>query len=437
MALLEVVLLAGPAFAVGARRQQRVPRAGRRDRRRRRATSAGSCWPAASCSARRPLWSAPSLGIGVAWLARAVRATGQQPSRSGRSRSRCATSSRSRPCGLLSALLAALAPAVMAARQDVVAVLAGRRGETTRPRWSPVARGGAARLRRAGCGGRRSTHRHRRGDHRRLGHPRRARHGAARPARGLAARSRLGPAAPAVAVRRRATPPGSAGRTAPAVAAVGAVVAGVVALGIGAASDNAANRATYEPRAPLGVGVVTSYTPPQKGQDPWARLDAERHRAAARCPAASRARPAGRRAVALGPGPAATAHPGSGRPSRPVTASYSDWLGSALLVGRPGSRALGLHLPAADLARAEAVLARGGVVMLGQAPGRRARGDGHRRGVRPDGAPGTVRRPALAGPGDPARRPRHHPPGAGRGVPRGRPPHAGSRSSPPACWSAA
>jgi putative ABC transport system permease protein len=52
----------------------------------------------------------------------------------------------------------------------------------------------------------------------------------------------------------------------------------------------------------------------------------------------------------------------------PVTASFSNWLGSALLVGRPGLRALGLHLPAADLARAEAVLARGGVVILGQAP---------------------------------------------------------------------
>ena len=86
-------------------------------------------------------------------------------------------------------------------------------------------------------------------------------------------------------------------------------------------------------------------------------------------------------------------------------------------------RALGLHLPAADLARAEAVLARGGVVVLGQAPADVHAGDGDRRGVRPERGAGAVRRPALAGPGDPARRPRHHPPGAGRGVPRGRAPH--------------
>ena len=33
-------------------------------------------------------------------------------------------------CGLLSALLAALLPALIAARSDVVAILAGRRGET-------------------------------------------------------------------------------------------------------------------------------------------------------------------------------------------------------------------------------------------------------------------------------------------------------------------
>ncbi len=40
--------------------------------------------------------------------------------------------------GLVAALLAALAPAVLASRQDVVAVLAGRRGEPKPSRLSPV-----------------------------------------------------------------------------------------------------------------------------------------------------------------------------------------------------------------------------------------------------------------------------------------------------------
>ena len=41
--------------------------------------------------------------------------------------------------GAVSAVLAAVAPAFAAARQDVVAVLAGRRGQTRTPTWSPVA----------------------------------------------------------------------------------------------------------------------------------------------------------------------------------------------------------------------------------------------------------------------------------------------------------
>ena len=48
-------------------------------------------------------------------------------------------------------------------------------------------------------------------------------------------------------------------RTAPAVAAVAATVAGVVALGIGGMSDAAQNRAMYSPTAPDGVGVIVGY----------------------------------------------------------------------------------------------------------------------------------------------------------------------------------
>ena len=70
MALLEVVLLAGPAFAVGARTA--AARAGPDGGQRRpsRRTCAGWCWPAVSCSGRPPRCSASALGVGVAWLAR-------------------------------------------------------------------------------------------------------------------------------------------------------------------------------------------------------------------------------------------------------------------------------------------------------------------------------------------------------------------------------
>jgi putative ABC transport system permease protein len=270
-------------------------------------------------------------------------------------------------CGLLSALLAAVAPAVMAARQDVVAVLAGRRGRMSRPRWSPVA--GAVLL---GCGVLSAVAGARRtgiGEATIVG-------SAILSVLGMVLLvplvvSQLGRGSARLPLPLRFAARDAArqrGRTAPAVAAVGAVVAGVVALGIGAASDNAENRATYEPRAPLGVGVVTSYTPPQKGQDPWARL----------ARSVTTQLPGARLEVVHGL-PDAAPSPSDPALQRqltldpvgvrgPVTASYSDWLGSALLVGRPALRALGLHLPAADLARAEAVLARGGVVLLGQAP---------------------------------------------------------------------
>ena len=66
-------------------------------------------------------------------------------------------------------------------------------------------------------------------------------------------------------------------RTVPAVSAVAATVAGVVALGIGLTSDNAENRGTYTPSVAAGVGIVTSPpTPVAKGpvddEPPWSEL---------------------------------------------------------------------------------------------------------------------------------------------------------------------
>ena len=165
MALLEVVLLAGPAFAVGARRQSRTlalmaasggtPKQSRRvilagglvlgwrgrchGRRPRRG---GGLGPAA----RRPALLGPVLGPFdvqlVHLLAVAV-------------------------FGLLSAFLAAVVPAWIASRQDVVAVLAGRRGDRKPSLRSPLlgVASRRARHRRVG-GGRRRRRRQQPGDRR-------------------------------------------------------------------------------------------------------------------------------------------------------------------------------------------------------------------------------------------------------------------------------
>jgi putative ABC transport system permease protein len=365
MALLEVVLLAGPAFAVGARRQERslalVASTGGTPRDVRRVVLASGVVLGLVAAVTGAV-----CGVGIAWLAEPfVQRVSSKPFGPFQVAWRDIIGIAA--CGLLSALLAAVAPAVMAARQDVVAVLAGRRGRTTRPRWSPVA--GAVLL---GCGVLSAVVGARRtgiGEATIVG-------SAILSVLGMVLLvplvvSQLGRGSGRLPLPLRFAARDASrqrGRTAPAVAAVGAVVAGVVALGIGAASDNAENRATYEPRAPLGVGVVTSYTPPQKGHDPWARLARS---VTAQLPGARLQVVRGLPDAAPSPSDPAlqrqlTVDPVGVR--GPVTASYSNWLGSALLVGRPGLRALGLHLPAADLARAEAVLARGGVVILGQEP---------------------------------------------------------------------
>ena len=147
MALIEVVLLAGPAFAVGARRQSRslalmaatggtpdagAPRgAGRRRRARRgRRRCSGRCSASRSAWLLMPLvqrfsgtWFGP---FEVPWPHLVGIAA----------------------FGLVSALLAAVVPAWIASRQDVVAVLAGRRGDRAPSLRSPVLGRRAARRRR-------------------------------------------------------------------------------------------------------------------------------------------------------------------------------------------------------------------------------------------------------------------------------------------------
>ncbi|GAA1952599.1 hypothetical protein GCM10009798_09780 [Nocardioides panacihumi] len=253
MALIEVVLLAGPAFAVGARKQQRslalLVASGGTPTQSRRVILAGGVLLGVSSAVVGVV-----AGIGAAWLLQPLvqRFSGDWLGPFDVPWPHLAAVAA---FGLVSALVACLVPAWIASRQNVVAVLAGRRGDAKPVRafpvlgvvlfaigvlmavagahgrgdllvaWSavvcvlgmvllvPVVVGLVARL--AG----------------RLPLPVR-----------FAARD---------AVRHRT-------RTTPAVAAVAATVAGVVALGISTSSDAKQNRETYQPRLLMGDAVVTS-----------------------------------------------------------------------------------------------------------------------------------------------------------------------------------
>jgi putative ABC transport system permease protein len=141
MAVLEIVLLAGPAFAVGARRRQRdlalLAANGATPAHLRRVVLAdGVVLGAAGALA--------GIGIGIA-----AAFAGRWPMEEYLAHSR-AGGYRVFPLALagiaafavVTALLAAAVPAFVAARQDVVAALAGRRGATrSRKRWLALGAG--------------------------------------------------------------------------------------------------------------------------------------------------------------------------------------------------------------------------------------------------------------------------------------------------------
>jgi putative ABC transport system permease protein len=252
MALIEVVLLAGPAFAVGARKQQRslalMVAAGGTPSQARRVIVAGGVLLGLSAAVVGVIG-----GIGAAWLLKpaAQRFNAEWLGPFDVPWPHLAAVAA---FGLVSALIACLVPAWIASRQHVVAVLAGRRGDAKPVRafpvvgvalfligvvmafagahyrvdltvaWSavvcvlgmvllvPVVVSAIARV--AG----------------RLPLPVR-----------FAARD---------AVRHRT-------RTTPAVAAVAATVAGVVALGISTSSDEKENREVYTPSLVMGNAVVS------------------------------------------------------------------------------------------------------------------------------------------------------------------------------------
>jgi len=253
MIVLEVVLLAGPAFAVGIRRQRRrlalVLAAGGEPRHLRAMVLAvGAVLGILAAVAGAVL----GLGLAAAAVPVLERLTGN---RMGPYEVPWKLVAAPVALGALSGLLAACVPAVQAARTDVVAALAGRRerargrGRIGWPIAGAFAIAGGVVLSLGGI---------------RFWQEFGPAFGAAaiivgcvmispwlvgvtaRPARALPLPLRL-------AVRDGAR---HRGRTAPAVAAIMAAVAGVTALAIGGASDFAQQRIEYQAELPMGSALV-------------------------------------------------------------------------------------------------------------------------------------------------------------------------------------
>ena len=348
MTLLEVVLLAGPAFAVGARRQSRTlalfaanggtPRQSRRT-------------ILASAVVLGSVGAVVGVVLGIV-VGRAVIPLLQQHADQwfGPFQIRWDHVALVAAFGLLSALLAAVVPAWVASRQDVVAVLAGRRGDRKPSlRWPFV---GVALL---GLGVVLAT----------MG------------ARGsgdlliaaaavvsvfgmiflvpvvvvvLARLGRRFPLPLRYAVRDAAR---HRTRTVPAVAAVAATVAGVVALAIANTSDQAQQQADYSQQLPLGEGAVSRV--PAQG---WPAVRTAVHEELPGVTATDilgAGSGGGREAVRFhAPGP------------RMYSYGYSSQFGVGTLVG---AEALPLaNLSGAELARARQVLAQGGAVVTTSEP---------------------------------------------------------------------
>jgi putative ABC transport system permease protein len=278
MALIEVVLLAGPAFAVGARRHSRTLAL--------IAASGGT--PA---QARRVILgsgvvlglvaSAVGLVIGIVagWALAPVvqRFNGEW---FGPFELPWPYLAAIVAFGVVSALLASVVPAWLASRQDVVAVLAGRRGDRSPRASTPIV--GLVLL---GIGVAASA----------FGAVTSDNGNGAFWIAGSAIISVLGmilvvPVVVSTIARFARRLPLTARyaardaarhrtRTVPAVAAVAATVAGVVALGIANSSDELQNEKTYTPQAQLGTGYVSwgpEVLPGEEAPDPdeaWSRIE--------------------------------------------------------------------------------------------------------------------------------------------------------------------
>ncbi|MER6359930.1 ABC transporter permease [Kitasatospora sp. NPDC001527] len=284
MALLEVALLAGPAFAVGARRSRRqlalIGAAGG-NRGHVRAVVLGSGLVLGTVGAAVGLVA----GVGLVAVLR-TRAEEAGGSRFGHFAIAPLDLLAIAAVGVVTALLAAVVPAVQAARRDVVAGLTGRDAVGPPSRRLPLLGGllvvAGAGLALYGAGGPDAT-----------GLPvfkgltmkaLTVLAGAVTAELGfllftpllvalfgrLAARLPLGPR---LALRDSAR---HRGRTAPAVAAVMAAVAGAVAVGVYTTGTEAQDRVAYRPTAPMGAVVVEAPMKPDDPQLPRLRAAVER-----------------------------------------------------------------------------------------------------------------------------------------------------------------
>ncbi|MEV0809501.1 ABC transporter permease [Micromonospora sp. NPDC050200] len=258
LGLLEVVLLVGPAFAVGVRRRRRdlalVAVAGGDAAHLRRIVLADGVVLGAGGATLGLL-----LGVAAAFAGRPLVEQYVFGARSGGYRVFPAALALIAAVSVLAGVLAALAPAWTAARQDVVAGLAGRRTMPPhRRRWLVL--GVALTVLGSGI----------------------AAFGAQRSGPtvilagltlgelglvfatptliGLLARAgRALPLAPRIALRDASRNRSSAG---PAISAVMAAVAGSVALGVYVASDDARTRAGWQPGVPPGHVMLLRSAPP-------------------------------------------------------------------------------------------------------------------------------------------------------------------------------
>jgi putative ABC transport system permease protein len=252
LGVLEIVLLAGPAFAVGARRRQRdlalvAANGGTPAHLRRIVLADGIVLGAAGAAV------GIALGVTVAMLARPLVEEHLSHARAGGYRVFPLALLSIAAVAVLTGLLAALVPAFVAARQDVVNALTGRRGVVrSRRRWIAVGvamAGTGAALAALGAS-RVSTNLILAGVV--LGELGLV---VCTPALiGLISRvGRLLPLAPRIALRDTARNRASA---APAISAVMAAVAGAVAIGVFLVSDRERQEADYLDTLPYGYASV-------------------------------------------------------------------------------------------------------------------------------------------------------------------------------------
>jgi putative ABC transport system permease protein len=352
MALLEVVLLAGPAFAVSARRQSRtlalLAATGGTPAQSRRVILGGGVVLGAVAAA-----AGVALGIALGWLLVPV-VQHWSDTWFGPFDVPWVHLAGIALFGLASAFLATVVPAWIASRQDVVAVLAGRRADKRPSLRSPIL--GVVLLGLGIAGSAYGATSGTSGEYAIAASAVLAVFGmiflvpiVVVGVAKLAGRLPLSPRYAARDAARHRT------RTVPAVAAVAATVAGVVALGIGVTSDEAENRGTYRPELPYGMGSVTAYS----DEDPvdWVALRAAAER---ELPDATLTEVRGVIENASTDGTSFYVDittPGSDR----LLESYGSSWGASTLVGR-GSAELPMDLSAADRAAAARVLGAGGVV---------------------------------------------------------------------------